>query len=119
MHGGNDRAVHIDRIAVDFNENDLITDSGAFDPEDINNFDEDCLFLDITVPRDTSDGDRKAVMVLIHGGGYMQDSSRAYIGAPLATHGDVIVVAIQYRLGVLGFLSEGPGGDAHFNLSWR
>ena len=36
-------------------------------------------------------------------------SGSHYIGAPLAVHGDVIVVTINYRLGILGFLTDGQG----------
>ena len=48
-------------------------------------------------------------MVFIHGGGYFVGSKNGYMGAILAARGDVIVVTINYRLGVLGFLSEGEG----------
>ena len=71
--------------------------------------DEDCLFLDITVPGGVDVSTKKPVMVWIHGGGYVYGSKDGYLGATLAKHGDVIVVAINYRLGVLGFLSDGPG----------
>jgi len=48
-------------------------------------------------------------MVWIHGGGYGTGAKNIYFGAPLAVTGDVIVVAINYRLGLLGFLSNGTG----------
>jgi len=48
-------------------------------------------------------------MIWIHGGGYIMGSKNAYVGTPLAVTGDVIVVVINYRLGVLGFLADGPG----------
>lgn len=71
--------------------------------------DEDCLYLDITVPGRVELAHPKAVMVWIHGGTYKIGAKDVYLGAPLASHGDVIVVTINYRLGVLGFLSDGPG----------
>ena len=71
--------------------------------------DEDCLFLDITVPGGVDEANKKPVMVWIHGGGYVAGSKNGYLGASLAKHGDVIIVAINYRLGVFGFLSDGPG----------
>jgi len=48
-------------------------------------------------------------MIWIHGGGYTTGAKNTYFGAPLAVTGDVIVVAINYRLGPLGFLSNGAG----------
>ena len=71
--------------------------------------DEDCLFLDVTVPGGVNASNKKPVMVFIHGGAYVTGSQDIYVGAPLAKHGDVIVVAMNYRLNFLGFLSDGPG----------
>ena len=71
--------------------------------------DEDCLFLHVTVPGETRAGQKKPVMVWIHGGGFNAGASSGYIGAPLALNGDVIVVTINYRLGIMGFLSDGTG----------
>jgi carboxylesterase type B len=45
-------------------------------------------------------------MVWIHGGGNSIGSAVVFDGARLAAEGDVIVVSIQYRLGVLGWLSH-------------
>ena len=75
--------------------------------------DEDCLFLHVTVPGETRAGQKKPVMVWIHGGGFNAGASSGYIGAPLALNGDVIVVTINYRLGIMGFLSDGPGELLH------
>jgi para-nitrobenzyl esterase len=65
---------------------------------------EDCLSLNIWAPK----GARKApVMVWIHGGALVGGSSREdlYDGRRLAERG-VIVVSINYRLGVLGWLAH-------------
>jgi len=70
---------------------------------------EDCLFMDITVPGGVQPGAKKPVMVWIHGGAFVTGSGRPYIGAALATTGDVITVSINYRLGVLGFLAIEKG----------
>ena len=82
----------------------------------IKNSAEDCLFLDITVPGGVNETNKKPVMVWIHGGGYVAGSKNGYLGAKdtflgatLAKQGDVIIVAINYRLDILGFLSDGPG----------
>jgi para-nitrobenzyl esterase len=84
---------------------------------------EDCLSLNIWAPRGAAEaaaaGRPKPVMVWIHGGGYFQGSTaqRFYEGRHLAHHGDVVVVSINYRLGVLGFidfssLSSSTGGSS-------
>lgn len=75
--------------------------------------DEDCLTLNVWTPG--SDGARP-VLVWIHGGGFVGGSgaSSLYRGAALAARGDVVVVTINYRLGILGFVAH-PGladGDA-------
>ncbi|CAB1323007.1 unnamed protein product [Coregonus sp. 'balchen'] len=44
-----------------------------------------------------------AVMVWIHGGGFVMGSASTYDGSALAAYQDVVVVLIQYRLGLLGF----------------
>ncbi|XP_067937851.1 putative inactive carboxylesterase 4 [Watersipora subatra] len=76
---------------------------------DYSNRDEDCLFMDITVPGGVDPANKKPVMMFIHGGGYLFGSKDFYLGASLAKHGDVIVVVINYRLDAFGFLYEGPG----------
>lgn len=69
---------------------------------------EDCLSLNIWTP--DVHGNQKEllpVMVFIYGGAFVYGSSRdpMYDGASLAIDGKVIVVSMNYRLGVLGFLS--------------
>uniref|UniRef100_A0A4X2KSU2 Carboxylic ester hydrolase n=1 Tax=Vombatus ursinus TaxID=29139 RepID=A0A4X2KSU2_VOMUR len=68
---------------------------------------EDRLYLNIYVPDHTKDGDRLPVMVWIHGGGLAFGSASMYDGSILSTSQNVVVVTIQYRLGVLGFFSTG------------
>jgi para-nitrobenzyl esterase len=67
--------------------------------------DEDCLYLNIWTP--SADEKARPVMVWIHGGGFVIGaSSRPRLnGARLSTHGDVVVVSFNYRLGALGFLN--------------
>ena len=77
---------------------------------------EDCLFLNIWVPADHVDAGFP-VMVWIHGGGFMFGSSSLplYDGEALARAG-VVVVTVNYRLGLLGFFAhpaltaESPNG---------
>ena len=69
-------------------------------------FGEDCLHLNVWRPEGGAPG-AKPVFVWIHGGAYMAGSSNPYDGHLLATEGDVIVVSINYRLGILGFANLG------------
>ncbi|XP_069939639.1 uncharacterized protein [Cherax quadricarinatus] len=63
---------------------------------------EDCLYLNIFTQLRMSR--KQPVLVYIHGGGFV--SGRAAASPPLALmNRDVVLVVIQYRLGVLGFLS--------------
>lgn len=69
---------------------------------------EDCLYLNVWEPMDTRNrGKPVPVYVFIHGGAFVQGSTdvAVYDGAALAARG-VIVVTIQYRLGVFGFLAH-------------
>ncbi|KAK3106468.1 hypothetical protein FSP39_020603 [Pinctada imbricata] len=66
---------------------------------------EDCLFLNVQVPRSLSSNEKRSVMVWIHGGGFTSGSAFIYDGTRLAIDGNVVVVSINYRLGVLGFLA--------------
>jgi para-nitrobenzyl esterase len=82
-------------------------------------WDEDCLSLSVWTP--ARDNARRPVMVWIHGGGFTvgAGSWAVYDGAGLARRGDVVVVAINYRLGALGFLAtpdRGDGPAANFGL---
>ncbi|KAK3105784.1 hypothetical protein FSP39_005692 [Pinctada imbricata] len=87
---------------------------------------EDCLYLNIYIPREISQTTRKAVMVWVHGGSYLTGSAIQYDGTPIAMLGDVIVVTINYRLGPIGFFSTGdsasPGNyglwDQHMAFRW-
>lgn len=65
---------------------------------------EDCLYLNVWTPG--CDDRKRPVMVWIHGGGFLTGSGSQliYNGRNLAVNGDVVVVSINYRLGVLGFL---------------
>jgi para-nitrobenzyl esterase len=65
---------------------------------------EDSLYLNVFTPG--LDDARRAVMVWIHGGAFMfgEGATPWYDGTNFATHGDVVVVSINYRLGSFGFL---------------
>ncbi|KAF7660212.1 hypothetical protein LDENG_00286340 [Lucifuga dentata] len=79
---------------------------------DIPDISEDCLYLNIYTPAKADQDAKLPVMVWIHGGGLTMGSASMYDGSSLAAYQDVVVVLIQYRLGLLGFLST---GDEHMS----
>lgn len=92
------------------------------------NYGEDCLYLNIYLPGaesvPNSDADLP-VMIWIHGGGFVAGSSFPE-PEKLVVRGNVIVVTINYRLGVFGFLTthdrELPGNnglwDQYMAIKW-
>ncbi|XP_062965165.1 liver carboxylesterase 1 [Cynocephalus volans] len=78
-------------------------------------FSEDCLYLNIYTPADLTKKSRLPVMVWIHGGGLMVGGASTYDGLALSAHENVVVVTIQYRLGIWGFFST---GDEHSRGNW-
>ncbi|XP_060248202.1 carboxylesterase 1C-like isoform X2 [Meriones unguiculatus] len=79
------------------------------------NFSEDCLYLNIYSPADLTNGSLLPVMVWIHGGGFVSGGASSYDGVVLSAHENVVVVTIQYRLGIWGFFST---GDEHSPGNW-
>ncbi len=76
---------------------------------------EDCLVLNVWTPG-VGDGGERPVMVWLHGRGYAQGagSETIYNGAALARRGDVVVVTINHRLNVFGYLHLADiGGEAY------
>lgn len=67
---------------------------------------EDCLSLNVWTPG-INDGQKRAVMVSFHGGGFATGSGNApgYDGAQLARFGDVVVVTVNHRLASYGYLN--------------
>jgi len=67
---------------------------------------EDCLFLNVWTPA-VADGKARPVMVWLHGGGFTtgNGSSKAYDGVRLSKRGDVVVVTVNHRLNVFGYLA--------------
>lgn len=77
--------------------------------------DEDCLRLNIWTPG-IGDGKKRPVMVWLHGGGYSSGSGQelpSYDGANLSKKGDVVVVTLNHRLNVLGFLDLSAYGEKY------
>ncbi len=66
---------------------------------------EDCLTLNVFAPRATlHDANKLPVMFWIHGGANVLGSAQQFDGARLANEQRVVVVTINYRLGLLGWL---------------
>ena len=88
--------------------------------------DEDCLHLNIYIPRRISTNTSRSVMVWIHGGAYVAGSAIDYDGRGFVLDGDVILVTVNYRLSIFGFLANDDGSipgnyglwDQHFALQW-
>jgi para-nitrobenzyl esterase len=84
---------------------------------------EDCLFLNVYVPAGTTDQSKLPVMFWIHGGGYSGGGSSEprHNGDFLPLKG-VVLVTINYRLGVFGFLvtdelaKEANGAAGNYGL---
>ena len=78
---------------------------------------EDCLYLNVWTP--AADGRKRPVMFYSHGGGFTVGSG----GAPyqdasnLARTWDVVVVATNHRLGLMGFLYLGELGGEEYATS--
>lgn len=67
--------------------------------------DEDCLYLNVFTT-DMEPLKKRAVMVWIHGGGFFMGSGDAYLYGPdHIVQKDVVLVTLNYRLGVLGIIS--------------
>ncbi|HEX6343687.1 carboxylesterase/lipase family protein [Umezawaea sp.] len=80
---------------------------------DTRSTDEECLFLNVTAPRS---GTGKPVLVWIHGDGAI-GAGHHFDAARLVERGDVVVVTVNYRMGVFGgFGLPGLEGSGAFGL---
>jgi para-nitrobenzyl esterase len=84
-------------------------DTGAEEGDPIG--DEDCLYLNVFAPpRSPEDvagrSERLPVMFWIHGGGNTIGDTRFYDGSRLALEHQLVVVTVQYRLGVFGWFAH-------------
>jgi len=89
------------------------------DPEFGRRTDEDCLTLNVWTP--PPGGDKRPVMVWIHGGAFINGSGGIYDARWFANRGDTVVVTLNYRLGALGFLAHpalgAPGDVGNYGLA--
>ncbi len=76
---------------------------------------EDCLRLNIWT-KGLNDGKKRPVLFWLHGGGYTSGNGQehpGYDGRNLAAKGDVVVVTINHRLNVLGYLDLSAFGEKY------
>jgi para-nitrobenzyl esterase len=78
---------------------------------------EDCLVLNVWAPAEAREP--LPVLVFLHGGGHGIGSGSwpAYDGSRLAAHSDVVVVTLNHRLGLLGYLYLAELGGDRFATS--
>jgi para-nitrobenzyl esterase len=76
---------------------------------------EDCLTLNVWTPG-LADGAKRPVMVWLHGGAFAYGSGNRAVteGANLARRGDVVVVSVNHRLNIFGFLHLADIGGQRF-----
>ncbi|HLJ50561.1 MAG TPA: carboxylesterase family protein [Bryobacteraceae bacterium] len=77
---------------------------------------EDCLRLNVWTPS-VNDNRKRPVMVWLHGGGFSAGSGqelKSYDGENLCHRGDVVVVSLNHRLNVLGYLDLSQAGGEKF-----
>ena len=72
------------------------------------NSNEDCLYLNVFTANTNA---KRPVLVWIHGGGYFDGASNDYDPTKLVTRGKLVVVTLNYRLNLFGFLAH-PALDA-------
>ena len=76
---------------------------------------EDCLRINVWTPG-LNDNAKRPVMVWLHGGGFAAGSGNdipAFDGENLARRGDVVVVTLNHRLNILGFLDLSKYGESY------
>ncbi len=76
---------------------------------------EDCMRINVWTPG-INDGKKRPVLFFIHGGGFTAGSSQelpSYDGESMSKKGDVVVVSINHRLNVLGFLDLSAYGEKY------
>jgi para-nitrobenzyl esterase len=78
------------------------------------NSNEDCLYLNVFAPAAAR---KLPVLVWIHGGGYVDGESNDYDATRLAARGKLVVVTLNYRLNLFGFLAHPAlGGSGNYGI---
>ncbi|EFQ27320.1 carboxylesterase [Colletotrichum graminicola] len=68
--------------------------------------DEDCLYLSVTAPSEAQADSKLPVLFFLQGGGFTSDSNANWDASEIASDGNVIVVQVNYRVGMYGFLQS-------------
>jgi para-nitrobenzyl esterase len=76
---------------------------------------EDCLVINLFTPG-LNDGRKRPVMVWLHGGGFASGagSAHSFDGTYLARSGDVVVVSVNHRLNIFGYLYLADAGGEKY-----
>jgi para-nitrobenzyl esterase len=79
---------------------------------------EDCLVINVFTPG-VNDGRKRPVMVWLHGGGFASGagSAHSFDGNFLARSGDVVVVCVNHRLNIFGYLYLAEVGGEKYSAS--
>ncbi|UOD50058.1 carboxylesterase family protein [Orrella daihaiensis] len=75
---------------------------------------ENCLYLNVTTPDNAKPDDKLPVLVWIHGGGFVGGGSNLYRLDRIAREANVVVVSLNYRTGLFGFMPH-PAIDVGIN----
>ncbi|XP_055222098.1 carboxylesterase 4A isoform X3 [Gorilla gorilla gorilla] len=78
-------------------------------------FSEDCLYLNVYAPARAPGDPQLPVMVWFPGGAFIVGAASSYEGSDLAAREKVVLVFLQHRLGIFGFLST---DDSHARGNW-
>ncbi|ESO11392.1 hypothetical protein HELRODRAFT_91427 [Helobdella robusta] len=81
---------------------------------------EDCLYMNVYRPVQGSDVRLLPVLLFVHGESLETGTGNAYDGSVMAAAGNIMVITLNYRLGVFGFFSTGtshaPGNMAILDI---
>jgi neuroligin len=109
---GYEHGVHRPRPLVSCYQSVNLSSYGAFNLVNAPIMTEDCLTVNLYIPIGRQRSNKSAeyknmsVVVHIHGGSNMVGAGGLFDGSILAAHGQVVVAVINYRLSILGFLSD-------------
>ncbi|KAM5345173.1 hypothetical protein ACJ41O_011035 [Fusarium nematophilum] len=98
------------RAVQDASDWGLICIATGSDPQEIGKTQsEDCLFINVFAPSGAKAGDKLPVFFFIQGGGFNSNSNPWVNGTGLIQAGDMdmVVVSLNYRVGIYGFLNDG------------